>query len=331
MAEENGMDRRLIIRGGALGDLVLTIPLIRAVKAQHPDTQVELLGYPETAQFLVDSGLIARAHRVDAARFARLFSGELDPQSETTQWLGRFAGVISVWRDPERKIYRAMDKANIHKAVHIEPIPPNGDKTHAADFMLEQYYASNGGRGKKDIDFFLEPLAVPEENLAWAHRYVRENLHIGNSKIVLIHPGSGGRGKNRNWPPERFAELIDLLVETDDIGVAVLRGPADERAVRSAIGACKANAPVASGLNMSQLAALLSYVDAYAGNDSGVSHLSAAVGIHTVAIFGETDADIWAPRGKEVKILPATKAKRKIGNIMEVTVDNALKALKAGL
>ena len=80
-------------------------------------------------------------------------------------------------------------------------------------------------------------------------------------------------------------------------------GPADEWLEGFARAMGKAGVPVVSGLSPAGLAALLSRCRLYAGSDSGVSHLAAAVGIPTVAVFGPTDPAVWGPRGRSVHIL----------------------------
>jgi len=113
---------------------------------------------------------------------------------------------------------------------------------------------------------------------------------------VAVHPGSGGRRKC--WPARRFAELAGRL----DAPVLLIEGPADADACREFFQTVPPSCPVLRGtdLPLPRLAAFLMESRGYIGNDSGVSHLAAALGAPTVAVFGPTDPAVWAPLGPRV-------------------------------
>jgi ADP-heptose:LPS heptosyltransferase len=101
----------------------------------------------------------------------------------------------------------------------------------------------------------------------------------------VIHPFSGGRRKN--WPLEQFCEISRRL----PMPVQWCAGP--EESLHSAVRM----------ENLWDLACWLAAARVYIGNDSGITHLAAAVGTPTVAIFGPSDPAIWGPRGEHVKIV----------------------------
>jgi ADP-heptose:LPS heptosyltransferase len=114
--------------------------------------------------------------------------------------------------------------------------------------------------------------------------------------FLAIHPGSGSAWKN--WPAPRFAALAAALARGPWL---LVEGPADEQA--AAPLRLVAGATPARDLPPRVLGALLSRAGVYAGNDSGVSHLAAAWGAPTVALFGPTDPDVWSPVGARVRVL----------------------------
>ncbi len=121
--------------------------------------------------------------------------------------------------------------------------------------------------------------------------------------MMAAHPGSGGDWKR--WPVERFAQAVDGLAEAG-LGVVVIQGPADAEVVRQLRLKLRGKQPpVAADLGVEELAAFLALASCYLGNDSGVTHLAAAVGTPTVAIFGPTDPAKWGPRGQRVVVLRA--------------------------
>jgi len=103
--------------------------------------------------------------------------------------------------------------------------------------------------------------------------------------FAVIHPFSGSAKKN--WPLERFREVATRL----SIPVRWCAGP--EEAIEDAV----------RFENLYELARWLASARVYIGNDSGITHLAAAVGTPVVAIFGPTDPAVWAPRGERVSVL----------------------------
>ena len=111
---------------------------------------------------------------------------------------------------------------------------------------------------------------------------------------MVVHPGSGSPTKN--WPAERFVEIMRRLQAAGRETVAVL-GEADV-AEAAVLARELPEMPVLAGLTLTELAATLAECGAFLGNDSGIAHLAAAVGLPTTALFGPSDADVWAPRGR---------------------------------
>lgn len=114
---------------------------------------------------------------------------------------------------------------------------------------------------------------------------------------VLIHPGSGGKAKC--WPLERFFELADALVDLD---VTWLLGPAEFELARRVQ---ERDEPLLVEEDLETAAEQMAGFDLYVGNDSGVTHLAAAIGLPTVAIFIATDPRIWRPLGAHVMVVQA--------------------------
>jgi hypothetical protein len=122
------------------------------------------------------------------------------------------------------------------------------------------------------------------------------------SGFLAVHPGSGSPRKN--WPADRFAALLDRT--SPDRPWLLVEGPADADAVAGL--ARMHGARRASELAPRTLGALLSQAGAYVGNDSGVTHLAAAWGAPTLALFGPTSPDVWSPLGPRVRTLRSPSA-----------------------
>lgn len=287
----------LILRAGALGDFVLSLPALACVRARFPEARITLAGYPRIAVLAREAGLVDALDRVDRVLYAPLFADVPQPTPALCDFARRFDLAVVIWRDPPRRIARGLRAAGVPRTVHVEPIPEGGERTHSIPYMLRQLPYRGGG---------FRP--------AIEGRPLEEHLPDGD--VLAIHPGSGGRGADRNWPPERFAEIANRRRPC-----VVVEGPADGESVSHMLDACAPpKPPVLRGLTVPQLAWVLQRANAYVGNDSGVTHLAAALGTRTVAVFGVTDEAIWRPAGRDVRLLKRVP-------INAIAVDEVLAAL----
>jgi ADP-heptose:LPS heptosyltransferase len=124
----------------------------------------------------------------------------------------------------------------------------------------------------------------------------------GREPLVAIHPGSGSEKKN--WPVEKFAALARWLADELAAQVLIVRGEADER-VTQKLTELLGRRPItmAQGLKLVELAAVLERCVLFLGNDSGITHLAAAVGTPTVAVFGAASLPIWEPLGQYTRVV----------------------------
>jgi ADP-heptose:LPS heptosyltransferase len=134
--------------------------------------------------------------------------------------------------------------------------------------------------------------------------------------FLALHPGSGSPAKN--WPPDRFAALARAF--SPDRPWLLVAGPAE------AAEPLPPGAVLARDLPLRTLGAVLARAGLFVGNDSGVSHLAAAWGTPTLALFGPTDPEVWSPQGPRVGTLRAPK-----GRMTEIGVDAVVDAARAVL
>jgi ADP-heptose:LPS heptosyltransferase len=124
---------------------------------------------------------------------------------------------------------------------------------------------------------------------------------LGNHAIG-IHPGSGSPRKN--WPLERFVQVARLVEQRGVLRPLFLLGEA-EGGMDAQLSRLCPGLSCLKGAELLELAGTLSHCRGYVGNDSGVTHLAAALGVPVVAIFGPTDPAVWAPRGAQVRVVRA--------------------------
>jgi ADP-heptose:LPS heptosyltransferase len=291
----------LVLRGGALGDLILTLPALQALRKRFPEAMIRLAGaFPQAD--LAASGIVDEVENVNGASYAPLFGNEaqldaLRPTFATTDL------AINYLSDPDQKVERNLLSLGIRRIV-AGPHRPI-EKEGAAHASI-QLFAPLRTLGMELTEF--EPL------LNWG------SVDRVAGRIAL-HIGSGSSVKN--WPLDRWSQLI-TEIEPRATAIHVVAGEADKsrlefvkRSIRSAKVHYVENAP------LRQLAELLATCERFAGHDSGVSHLAGAVGISTVALFGPTDPQIWAPRGRDATVIQSPDRRME-----SITVESVVRALR---
>lgn len=280
--------RVLVIFPGALGDLVCAMPAIEAIARANTGAAIELMARADLAQFAVGRTVVTRAHSIDRREVGTLFSKSRDAIATASEFFGAFDTIDSFFASDDANFRDALKLSAAARAeVAFHPFRPDGDGHVAA-----AYLKSVG----EDADHVIAPRIEPtQDDIESAH----DVLALGadsDSKLVAIFPGSGGAKKN--WPPDNFAELARTL--SKDSQVAIVLGPAEEslRSEFAALAHDRGRIRVHCDLSLGTVAGIARIASAFVGNDSGVSHLAAAVGACGVAIFGPTDPARWRPLGR---------------------------------
>ncbi len=221
----------------------------------------------------------------ESPEFAPLLLGE-SIRARFEEQLRSFAGALAVTRD---SALVAALRERIPALARVDPEPP--PDVHAGAWF-ERAALSLGARPEPG----LEPLRLSEVEC----RAAAELAEPLPEAFLAIHPGSGSPRKN--WPTGGFAALAEAIAPQEPF--ALVAGPADGEA-STALAAMAPRAVVLRELPVRLLGGVLSRAALYVGNDSGVSHLAAAFGAPTLALFGPTDPATWAPLGPLVRTLRA--------------------------
>lgn len=308
--------RILVLRGGAVGDFVVTLPALAALRAHWPDATVTLAAYPRTGRLALAGGLAHRLRSLDDAAAALLFADGPDAGAAAAlgTWLGPADLAVSYLHDPDGRVAARLREAGIARVLAIDPLVGEG-QGHAADVLAGPL----SGLGL-EVRLPCRPaLALPDELRAAG----RALLPATARACVSIHPGSGSAAKN--WPLERFLAVAAVL-RADGAQPVVVAGEAEE----GLLPVLRREAPDLPRICCPDLAAVAGALAAcvlHVGNDSGLAHLAAAVGTPVVAVFGPSDPARWAPRGPAVRIVrPAPGAVG--GGLAGITVDAVLAACR---
>jgi ADP-heptose:LPS heptosyltransferase len=297
------VSRILVIKLAALGDVVQAFGPFAAIRAHHPGARITLLTTPPFAPLLArapwfddiwsegrpgwtdPAALWRLAHQLRRAAFDRVYDLQTSGRSSRYRWL----------------VGRGAEWSGIAPGASHPHADPRRDALHTLERQRGQLEAAGVA-------------AFPPPALDWLDAEVsRFGLP---ARFALLVPGASAQRPGKRWPTERFAALAARL----GMPCAVVGGPA-ERGMAAAIpGALD----LAGQTSLVELAAVARRAALCVGNDTGPTHLAAATGTPTIAIFGpDSDPALCAPRGAGVTVLRAAP-------IGAVSVDQVLSAAHSG-
>src|ERR1041385_6819761 len=195
----------LVIRGGAIGDFILTLPAIAALRRQFLDAHLEVLGYPHIAQLALAGGLVNRVQPIEARGLAQFFARNGELSEDLRDYFSEFDIIVSYLYDPDE-----IFKENVCRCLHGQFIagphrPDETNRTHATKVYLRP----------------LERLAIfdadPVPRLSINHQLLTINS-------IALHPGSGSERKN--WPEAKWAEFIARVVGSTQLNLLLVGGEA---------------------------------------------------------------------------------------------------------
>jgi len=286
--------RILVIRGGAIGDFVLTLPAIKLLRDNFPDAHLEILGYKHIIA-LAEGRFYAHATRsIEYAAMAGFFVPNAKLAPDLIEYFGSFHQIVSYLFDPDGIFEDNMRRCGVKNFTHVSP--KLDDSAHAASQLA---------RPLQSLALFLEdPAATLHPNAA--DREFAASYFAGlESPVIAMHPGSGSDTKN--WPVKNWQALGEWIFSLQPGHTVLLVGGEADRATLSMLSGAWKERQVyyAEDMPLPHLAALLERCRLFIGHDSGISHIAAATGVPSLLMFGPTDPEVWAPANKQVKWLAA--------------------------
>jgi ADP-heptose:LPS heptosyltransferase len=276
--------RILVCHQGALGDLILTLPAIKGLRDALQPAWLEMMGHPWNLALVLGHPYADAVRDINRGDMASLFQEHAPLPAAIKGYLGQFDAAFCFARS-ETLAY-SLRRAGIRQTFTLPSFPDK--RMHVIDHHLSSLKAL--GIAAAPTPPLIFPLqGAQEEAKAF---FLRKGW--GLDAICALHPGAGSRKKA--WPASRFAALGRALA-CQSHKILIIQGPADE-AITAEVLKGLAGIPylLVRDKPITQLAALLSLAALFIGNDSGVSHLAAALKRPTIALFGPTDPVVWAPR-----------------------------------
>ncbi|MFZ4766199.1 MAG: glycosyltransferase family 9 protein [Roseimicrobium sp.] len=298
----------LVIRGGAIGDFILTLPAIRLLRESIPSARVEILGYKPIIDLAVAAGLADATHHLDHVTMAKLFVPNATLDAKLTEWLQSFNLIVSYLFDPDAILRGNMERLGVRTYLEC-PHRVEPGRGHAALQLA---------RPLEKIAMFMEEPYGPADAFPFGTAAPKQ-------RVIAVHPGSGSMQKN--WPIEHWiAAGSRLAQECPEQQLALITGEAEhERGITEQITSAwrELNFIHWNMLPLVELASRLASTSAFLGHDSGISHLAAACAVPCLLFFGPTDPGTWAPCSDRVRVVVAPT-----GNLEHLSLEIGLREMR---
>lgn len=321
--------RILILRTGALGDTIVMSVVFQALRNHFPSAWLEALGPVERLRVINTPGLLNRLTSPETVGLAALYAEPARLSDRQRAYFHQFDAMLVYSVDSEKTLQTNLCKICAQPVYAFAPFPPPGENRHITAYLLETLQVL----GVHARDLFPE-IALPKNALAtsvlmgdsglpvhdgrWNRHACQSHPALAQTKIseppswslcrdlignwVAVHPGSGS--PHKNWPAENFRQICQTLIHRHQARIALISGPAEIDIEGLIVSGLPPEAvEVIRQPDVLALAAQLRQCQLYLGNDSGISHLAAATGIPTVALFGPSNPQVWRPLGPRVRVL----------------------------
>ncbi len=275
---------------------------------------LHIAGRPGPVQLLKEAGCADEFSDAGSGHYSSLYTSTAGENIK--KFLKRFDRSFVFTTIPDSQLTENIKKT-ISRTTPVITIPPAETKEHVTEFRLRQLSPTESRS--------LQPLLdIPDSYIEEAAMLLSQAGYVAGPMqqtmpLIALHAGSGG--KRKCWPLENYLELMQVLEQEFNPFFIIFSGPAEGPVMKNAFerfAGERKNCLHACDKQLIAVAALFSQCHLYVGNDSGITHLSAAVGCSVIAIFGPTDPLLWKPQGSKVHIIsPASPA----GLISAITVN----------
>lgn len=283
----------VVIHPGGLGDVLLSIGALAAMRTALPQHRLVLIAGSDVGHLLGQCGVIDQSLPIESSQLSALLSGRAQISAMQQDLFRRCDLVIGWLNDRDGSLRHALQGFGIPRVILQSPADSGGH--HQSERFLRT--------GKGELPDEANPpvrLRLPAQVLRAGMDALRAVGIEQTVPLIVCHPGSGSRHKCVR--ADTWGTLIRGCLARQLMPVIVL-GPADEQVEAAIKEQGLPEVPILRPQSVTMLAAILAQAQRYIGHDSGVTHLAALLGVPTVAMFGPTDEQRWAPLGTHVAVV----------------------------
>lgn len=307
-AETAGYRRILITRTDRIGDVVLSTPVIKALREKYPQAYIAMIVAPYARDVVDANPYLDEVIVYDkdikhrswwrSFKFASRLKKKKFDLALTLHPTNRAHILTFLAAIPRRLGYDR--KFGFLNNLRVKHEKQDGLK-HEAEYNLD--LLKKLGISGNSADLFVPIKAESEE---WVSRLLEENGIKGSDKLLAVNPGASCPSKI--WPAENFARAAAELARKYGFKVLVLSGPKDTHLADAVIrGLSGAGLNLSGKTSVSRLASLLKRCALFISNDSGPVHIASSLGVPVISIFGRNQPGLsprrWGPLGKKGKYL----------------------------
>jgi len=274
--------------------VLLAVPAMVRLRTRFPNHWLVLCAEDQIARLLLACRIIDAWTSVQGRNCADLFAGAGLVTGQVRGWLEDCDLAIAWTEDLDGKLSKTLKAVGAREVITRSPFSATILARHQRDRFLEAINEAPSGDAEDILLTVTEPLFRLGEICLEAAGY------LTGKSLVIIHPGSGSIHKCVAL--ETLASVV-AAVQMSGATPVLLEGPADQEPVDRLLKACGDPPIVLKGLDLLTVAGVLAQARLFIGQDSGITHLAGLMGMHTVALFGPTDPDRWAPQGTHVAVV----------------------------
>jgi ADP-heptose:LPS heptosyltransferase len=287
----------LIVHQGAIGDFILSLPALEAIHHFYSQAHFVFLGHPAIVSIVHSRPYFHSVLNCAEKRWAPLYHSKVNLETGVFDLLPPVDSIFAFCRSSSQTLVDNLASLYKKPAHRIDPFPQPDLVLHASEYQCRQL---------EELSISTLPCPAPviapsQDDFFEARRFVQQNVAKGE-KLILLHPGSGGRKKL--WSVAGWLDIIVKILRHKNLKICLIEGPADRHIVQqlcSEVGSTFLL--LAHNWRLGKLAALMKLSSLYLGNDSGITHLAAACNTPTIALFGPTDPRRWGPQGSKVQVV----------------------------
>jgi ADP-heptose:LPS heptosyltransferase len=303
----------LVIDFGQLGDVVMSLPALRAIRERYPHALITVMVGRPGAQIIDMSGYANATIEVDRVQLRdgfkplsvvrifqvvkdvrqRKFDFVIDLHSfSETNLLGFFSGA-------SKRLFSRRPGRSLDFLANFTPQPPV-DKNDPGQHLIDRYLDVLVPLGIRDQPRVPRLLTRAEDDRAVDVLLRKAKAETG-TPLVGLFPGAGHPG--RCWPLEQFAELADFLIRNDGVRPIIFVGPEERHLVQRMRALFPSTCVVLERLTIPQLAAAQARLAVFVSNDTGPVHIAAAVGTPIVVMIDLPRPHAYVPTGVSQRLI----------------------------
>ena len=303
------MQRGLILQPGAIGDCISTLPLAEFMKDSLQLGGIDILGHTEYLGIFPGRSCVDSIRSIDSLDLHRLFtetkSFDLADGDALINAFADYTWIVTFLGEPdsdfEQNLIYTANCSHSAEVITLSLTPQKDFSGHLTEFYTQQFAEQSGlslqTRRVRLGDCLIK---ATKADINRGEELLREISIEPSEKLVVIQPGSGGADKC--WHLDNFLALAKEL-SSKGIEVIFLLGPAEsDRFTDAIIKNISSVAKYLTDLSLTEVLRLLSCANGFVGNDSGITHLAAGLGVRTLAVFGPTNPAVYRPIGPAVTV-----------------------------